>query len=55
MKMSPLKPGQHFVKDRKFEIILGFLAFIIGSYLLWDAYDNRGKSMKFPMGSFMPF
>ena len=55
MKLSPLKPGAHFVKDRRIEIFLGFLAFVVGSYLLWDAYDNRGKNMKFPLGSFMPF
>lgn len=55
MKVSPLKPGQHFVKSRKVEIWLGVIAFIVGSYLLWDAYDNRGKNMKFPMGTFMPF
>lgn len=55
MKVSPLKPGQHFLKDRQIEIVLGILAFVIGSYLLWDAYDNRGKNMKFPFGSFMPF
>jgi hypothetical protein len=55
MRLSPLKQGQHFVKDRRIEIGLGFLAFVIGSYLLWDAYDNRGKNMKFPLGSFMPF
>jgi hypothetical protein len=47
--------GKHLMKDRKPEVWLGFLFFALGAYLLWDAYDNRGKKMKWPLGSVMPF
>lgn len=56
MKLTPgLKSGGHYVKNRKLEVFLGFAFFVVGSYLLWDAYDNRGKKMKWPLGGIMPF
>lgn len=56
MKWAPsLRGGSHFIRDRKLEAFLGFAFFVIGSFLLWDAYDNRGKKMKWPLGGIMPF
>lgn len=47
--------GSHFVKNRKAELILGFALFAVGTALLWDAYDNRGVKMRWPLGGIMPF
>lgn len=43
------------MKNRKHQVILGFLLFILGSYLLYDAYDRQGRKMKWPFGGIMPF
>jgi hypothetical protein len=54
MKWPPGK-GSHFMKNRKAELTLGFVLFVIGTLLLWDAYDNRGLKMLWPLGGIMPF
>jgi hypothetical protein len=45
----------HFIKDKKTEVVLGLLLFIIGCILLWDAFDNRGKKMPWPAGGLAPW
>lgn len=39
---------------REWEIVLGILFFVCGTYLLWCAYDNRGKRMMWPFSGLMP-
>lgn len=51
-----LKPqGGHFIKDRKVEIFVGVVLFLIGSLLMFDAFDSRGKKMPWPMGALAPW
>lgn len=45
----------HAIQDRKKEIMIGLVFFIIGSYLLWDAWGHRGKNTPWPLGMAMPF
>ena len=39
----------HFIADRRTEMIIGFVVVIVGGFLLWDAFDNRGKKLPFPL------
>lgn len=50
-----LKPDQHFMKNRKAEIILGLILFLVGALLLYDAFDARGKKMPWPAGVITPW
>jgi hypothetical protein len=50
-----VKPHGHFMKDRKVEILVGAVLFLIGALLLWDAFDGRGKHMPWPMGAIAPW
>jgi hypothetical protein len=43
------------MKNRKAEIALGFVAFMIGCLLLYDAFDARGKKMPWPAGGLAPW
>lgn len=43
------------MKSRPKEIVLGFLLVIVGCYLLWDAFDNRGKKMPWPVSGLAPW
>jgi hypothetical protein len=36
-----------YVKDRRHAIALGFAAYAVGSFLIWDAYEHRGNSRPF--------
>jgi hypothetical protein len=45
----------HFIQDRKTEIVLGILMFTAGCFLLWDAFDKRGKKMPWPAGGLAPW
>lgn len=47
--------AKHYLKSRKTEIAIGFVALVIGSVLLWDAFDNRGKPLPWPLSAFMPW
>jgi putative Mn2+ efflux pump MntP len=49
------KPKGHVIQNRMYEIIAGILLFVIGSYLLYDAFDNRGKKMPWPGGAITPW
>lgn len=51
-----LKPnGGHFIQDRKTEIILGIILFLVGALLLYDAFDARGKKVPWPGGGILPW
>jgi hypothetical protein len=50
-----IKPNGHFIKDRKTEILVGVLLFIVGSLLLYDAFDARGKKVPWPGGAIAPW
>lgn len=36
-----------YIKDRRVAQWGGVLALVIGSAMLWDAYENRGRSRPF--------
>lgn len=42
--MSGRKP---IVADRRLALYGGILAYLIGSVLIWDAYERRGKDRPF--------
>lgn len=46
---------RHIIASRKTELIIGALFFVVGSLLLWDAFDARGKSAPWPFGAILPF
>lgn len=50
-----LKPGGHFIQDRKTEILIGFVLFMAGALLLYDAFDGRGRKMPWPGGAIAPW
>lgn len=51
-----VKPhGGNIIKDRKTEIILGIILFMVGALLLYDAFDGRGKKMPWPGGAIAPW
>jgi hypothetical protein len=37
-------PYRRLVRDRRTEVWLGVAAYVLGSWLLWDAYEGRGRS-----------
>lgn len=43
------------IGNRHIQILLGIGFFILGSFLLYDAYDRQGRKMKWPVGGIMPF
>jgi hypothetical protein len=45
----------HFIRDRKCEIIIGLALFVIGSLLLYDAFDGRNKKVPWPGSVFFPW
>jgi hypothetical protein len=54
--MRTVKPnGGHLMKNRKSEILLGLILFLVGALLLFDAFDNRGKKVPWPGGAIMPW
>lgn len=40
--------GKHLIRNRRVEVLLGLLAVLIATLLLWDAFDNRGVKMWWP-------
>lgn len=50
-----VKPTGHFIKDRKREMVLGAVLFLVGALLLYDAFDARGKKMPWPAGAIAPW
>jgi hypothetical protein len=51
----PKLPKGHLIQSRTTEIVLGILLFVIGSYLLYDAFDKRGKKIPWPGGAITPW
>ena len=45
----------HLIKDRKTEICVGLLLFLIGAVLIYDAFDRRGKKVPWPGGAILPW
>jgi hypothetical protein len=39
----------HVIENRWGECALGFVALVIGAYLVWDAFDNRGHKLPWPL------
>lgn len=54
-KLRDLKPKGHLIQDRRIEIAVGLLLFLLGAYLMYDAFDARGKKMPWPAGAVMPW
>lgn len=51
-----VKPGGgHFIKNRKLEILIGTILFLVGALLVWDAFDGRGKKLPWPLGAVAPW
>jgi hypothetical protein len=45
----------HLMQNRRMEIALGLLAFVIGCILIYDAYDARGKRLPWPASGLTPW
>jgi hypothetical protein len=45
----------HPIKDRKKELVIGLILFVLGAYLCYDSYNGRGKNAPWPLGMAMPF
>jgi hypothetical protein len=50
-----LKPRGHFIEDRRKEIFVGILMFMIGALLMYDAFEGRGKPIPWPANKFTPW
>jgi hypothetical protein len=45
----------HFIQNRKAEILIGLVLFLLGSLLMYDAFDGRGKKVPWPGGAILPW
>jgi len=50
-----IKPNGHFIRNRKVEIGVGIVLFLVGALMIWDAYDGRGKKVPWPAGGLLPW
>lgn len=50
-----VKPHGHFMQNRKAEIAIGVILFMVGALLVWDAFDGRGKKLPWPLGAVAPW
>lgn len=50
-----VKPSGHFIGNRKTEIVIGIILFLVGALLIYDAFDGRGKKLPWPMGAIAPW
>jgi hypothetical protein len=48
-------PNQRIMKNRGAEIVVGFVAVILGCLFLYDAFDARGKKMIWPLSGLAPW
>jgi hypothetical protein len=55
MSKPRIIPKNHFMRDRKKEMVIGFVLFLVGCLLLYDAFDARGKRMPMPAGIVTPW
>lgn len=53
--MNPLKPKGHFIENRTTEMILGLVLFVVGAFLLYDAFDGRGKKLPWLANAITPW
>lgn len=53
--LDRVKPHGNFIKNRRVEITLGLFLFLFGAWLLYDAFDARGKKMPWPAGAITPW
>lgn len=49
------KPRGHLIENRMIELAVGVIMFTLASYLLWDAFDGRGKSVPWPISAATPW
>lgn len=45
--------SRHLVRDRNTALLGGIAAILVGSVLLWDAYEGRGRQRPFAI-KFLP-
>lgn len=56
--MKPLSSElkrHHLIQNRRLEIGIGILFFLIGAILVYDAYDARGKKVPWPASMLAPW
>lgn len=47
MSQKAPRARQPLVKDRDAALLMGVAAYVVGSVLLWDAFEHRGNSRPF--------
>lgn len=52
---NKVKPRGHFIQNRKAEITIGIILFLVGALLVYDAFDARGKNLPWPLGAIAPW
>jgi hypothetical protein len=53
---SHIKPKNgHWVQSQGWEAVVGFVLVFIGCALLWDAFDNRGRKLPWPVSGLAPW
>lgn len=50
-----MKATTHPIKDQRKEVVIGFILFIVGVLLLYDAYDRRNNEKPLLMKLITPF
>ena len=50
-----IQPHVNLVRNPKVEATLGFLMLILACVLIWDAFDNRGKKLPWPVSGLLPW
>lgn len=53
-QISKLKKT-HVIKSQGWEALVGLIVVVIGCYLLWDSFDNRGRKMPWPVSGLAPW
>ncbi len=43
------------IPDQRVALAAGGVLFVLGAFLLYDAWDGRGQSAPWPLGAVMPF
>lgn len=43
------------MSDQRTEMVIGFFLAIVGLILVWDAFDNRGKKLPWPLSGLLPW
>jgi len=50
--MSRRRPGP--IRDRNAELVLGIASFVLGAWLIRDAYEGRGRKRPFAASLVLP-